>query len=72
MDEYSSAKGGAKKKKGRSPPAPTVTTSLPSKEEEPSFFPKRESKKGQDKFIPLFSKEGREAEVRSWITLAKI
>ena len=62
LDEYSS-KGGAKKKKGRSPTAPTVAASLPPKEEEPSFFPKKEAKKGQDKFVPLFSKEGREAEV---------
>jgi len=64
LDEYSSSsKGGAKKKKGRSPTAPTATASLPPKEEEPSFFPKKEPKKGQDKFVPLFSKDGREAEV---------
>ena len=64
LDEYSSSsKGGAKKNKGRSPTVPTVTASLPPKEEEPSFFPKKEPKKGQDKFVPLFSKEGREAEV---------
>ena len=64
LDEYSSSsKGGAKKKKGRSPTAPTATASLPPKEKEPSFFPKKEPKKGQDKFVPLFSKDGREAEV---------
>ena len=64
LDEYSSSsKGGAKKKKGRSPTAPVVTVPQPSKQEEPSFFPKKEGKKGQDKFVPLFSKDGREAEV---------
>ena len=64
LDEYSSSsKGGAKKKKGRSPTAPAVTAPQPPKDEEPSFFPKKEAKKGQDKFVPLFSKDGREAEV---------
>jgi len=65
LDEYTSGvKTGAKKKKGKSPPiASTSNIAPPPKEEEPSFFPKKEPKKGQDKFVPLFSKEGREAEV---------
>ena len=74
LDEYTSGvKTGAKKKKGKSPPiALTSNIAPPPKEEEPSFFPKKEPKKGQDKFVPLFSKEGREAEVRHLETQASV
>ena len=61
LDEYS-GKGGARKKKAKAAPGPRVATPSPPQEEEPSFFPKDEAKKG-GKFVPLYSKEGNEADV---------
>jgi len=61
LDEYA-AKGGARKKKGKSPAEPRAATPPPEHPEEPSFFPKKEEKKAA-KFVPLFSKDGREADV---------
>ena len=61
LHEYSN-KGGARKKKAKGAPGPRVATPPPPQEEEPSFFPKDEVKKGA-KFVPLYSKEGKEADV---------
>jgi len=61
LDEYA-AKGGARKKKGRSPPEAPRAATPPVEPEEPTFFPRKEEKKAA-KFVPLFSKDGREAEV---------
>ena len=60
LDEYS-GKGGARKKKAKAAPGPRVATPSPPQEEEPSF-PKDEVMKGA-KFVPLYSKEGKEADV---------
>ena len=61
LHEYSD-KGGARKKKAKAAPDPGVATPPPPQEEEPSFFPKDKAKKG-GKFVPLYSKEGNEADV---------
>ena len=61
LHEYSD-KGGARKKKAKAAPGPRIATPPPPQEEEPSFFPKDEAKKG-GKFVPLYSKEGNEADV---------
>jgi hypothetical protein len=40
-----------------------TATPEPPEEEQPSFFPKEEPKKDKGRFVPLYSKDGREAEV---------
>merc|ERR1719228_1315709 len=62
LDEYAS-RGGAKKKRPKAAVTdPRAAAALQTKVEEPSFFPKEETKKG-GKFVPLYSKEGKEADV---------
>jgi len=60
LNDYASK--GAKKKRSKPVSAAPRTVPTEPKVEEPSFFPKDESKKG-GKFVSLYSKEGKEAEV---------
>ena len=61
LHEYSD-KGGARKRKAKAAPGPRIATPPLPQEEQPSFFPKDEAKKG-GKFVPLYSKEGMKADV---------